>query len=115
MTATPLLDTDAEFRDLEQHWQTVVDDQRYRIRDLEMGPFTLSETVLHAGQSTKGHSHPWPEVYVGTAGEGVLYLDGDGGHPLTPGARHIINSGVHHRVATDGGVTFTCVFEGPRR
>ena len=96
-------------------WRDVIDDERYRIRDMEIGSFTLSETVLKPGQSTKGHSHPWPEVYMGTAGEGTLYLDGDEGHPLVPGARYEIPGDVHHRVATTEGVTFTCVFEGPRR
>ena len=96
-------------------WNDVVDDERYRIRDMAIGSCTLSETVLYPGQSTKGHAHPWPEVYMGTAGRGVLYLDGDEGHPLVPGARYEIPGDVHHRVATSSGVTFTCVFEGPRR
>ncbi len=110
MNAPTLIDTD-----LETQWQTVVDDDRYRIRDLEMGPFTVSETLLRAGQGTRGHSHPWPEVYMGTEGRGVLYLDGDEGHPLVPGARYLVAPGVHHRVVTSSGVTFTCFFEGPRR
>lgn len=100
---------------LDQQWQTVIDDERYRIRDLAIDGFTVSETFLRAGQSTRGHAHPWPEVYLGTAGEGVLVLDGDAGHPLVPGARYVVDANVHHRVLTSDGVTFTCVFEGPRR
>ena len=103
------------FTATELEWREVTDDDRYRIRDMEMGSFTLSETVLHPGRATKGHAHPWPEVYLGTAGRGVLYLDGDEGHSLVPGARFVVPGGVHHRVSTSTGVTFTCVFEGPRR
>lgn len=96
-------------------WQEMANNDRYVIRDMAIDSFTLSETVLHPEQSTKGHSHPWPEVYLGTAGEGVLYLDGDEGHPLVPGSRYVVPGDVHHRVSTVAGVTFTCVFEGPRR
>lgn len=96
-------------------WRTMADDHRYLIRDMAIGDTTISETVLHANQSTKGHAHPWPEVYLCNAGEGTLYLDHDGGQPLVPGSRYVIAGGVHHRVATVTGVTFTCVFEGPRR
>ena len=96
-------------------WQTMADDHRYLIRDMALGDTTISETVLHAEQSTKGHAHPWPEVYLCNAGAGVLYLDHDAGHPMVPGARYIVPADVHHRVSTESGVTFTCVFEGPRR
>ena len=100
---------------LDLEWRTVADDERYRIRDMQIGAFTVSETRLNAGQSTRGHSHPWPEIYMSNDGRGVLYLDGDEGHPLIPGARYVVPPDVHHRVATGTGVTFTCVFEGPRR
>lgn len=106
MTSTPMTALE---------WREVTDDDRYRIRDMEIGSFTLSETVLHAGQATRGHAHPWPEVYLGTDGAGVLYLDHDEGHPLVPGSRYVVPGDVHHRVSTETGVTFTCVFEGPRR
>lgn len=96
-------------------WQTMADDERYTIRDMMMGDTTISETALRAGQSTRGHSHPWPEVYMCNSGSGTLYLDHDAGHPLVPGARFIVPPDVHHRVSTITGVTFTCVFEGPRR
>lgn len=96
-------------------WQTMADNHRYVIRDLALGDTTISETVLRPAQSTKGHSHPWPEVYLCNSGEGTLYLDHDAGHPLVPGARYVVPGGVHHRVDTETGVTFTCVFEGPRR
>ena len=80
---------------------------------MDVGGFTLSETVLHAGKSTKGHSHPWPEVYIGMAGSGVLALDGEEA-VLAPGVRFVIPGGVHHRVTTDGGVSFACFFIGVR-
>lgn len=96
-------------------WQMVADNHRYVIRDMALGHTTISETVLRPAQSTKGHSHPWPEVYLCNSGEGTLYLDHDAGHPLVPGARYVVPGGVHHRVDTETGVTFTCVFEGPRR
>jgi len=102
-----------EFAQLE--WREMANDDRYVIRDMAIDSFTLSETQLRAGQSTRGHAHPWPEVYMGTAGSGTLYLDGDEGHPLVPGSRYIVPGNVHHRVSTETGVTFTCVFEGPRR
>lgn len=96
-------------------WRTIADDHRYLLRDLAFGDTTISETVLRPAQSTRGHAHPWPEVYICNSGEGTLYLDHDAGHPLVPGARHVVPGGVHHRVETDTGVTFTCVFEGSRR
>ncbi len=95
-------------------WRTVHNDERYLVRDLTMGAVTLSETRLHAGRSTRGHAHPWPEVYQCNEGVGTLFLD-DEPYSLTPGARFVVPGGTHHRVATDHGVTFTCVFEGPRR
>ncbi|MFA7249617.1 MAG: cupin domain-containing protein [Dehalococcoidia bacterium] len=101
--------------EIDEQWHTVTDDERYRIRDIELGLFTVSETTLRPGQSTRGHAHPWPEVYLGTAGFGMLYLDGDAGHALTPGSRFLVAAGVHHRVASEDGVTFTCVFAGERR
>lgn len=107
MTATPTVP--------QLEWQQMADNERYVIRDMAIDSFTMSETVLHPNQSTKGHAHPWPEVYLGTAGAGVLYLDGDAGHPLVPGSRYVVPGDVHHRVDTVSGVTFTCVFEGPRR
>jgi len=91
----------------------VSNSDRYHVQDMDVGGFTLSETVLHAGKSTKGHSHPWPEVYIGMAGSGVLALDGEEAG-LEPGVRFVVPGGVHHRVSTDGGVSFACFFIGAR-
>lgn len=99
----------------EPAWNVVANDDRYVLKDTLLGGMTVSETVLHAGQSTRGHAHPWPEIYICNTGRGTLFLDHDGGRPMTPGTRVIVPSNVHHRVATEDGVTFTSIFEGPRR
>jgi len=94
-------------------WQIAKRDERYQVLDLKLGPLTVSETFLHGGYSTNGHAHDWPEVYVCNSGSGTLYLDGKP-HSLEPGARYVVEGGVHHRVNTASGVVFTCVFEGER-
>jgi len=43
----------------------------------------------------------------------VLVLDGKEA-VLAPGVRFVIPGGVHHRVSTDGGVSFACFFIGVR-
>tara|TARA_R110000744_G_scaffold6474_3_gene22625 strand:+ start:304 stop:615 length:312 start_codon:yes stop_codon:yes gene_type:complete len=94
-------------------YREAANDSRYRVRDMDLGGFTFSETILHAGQSTRGHAHPWPEVYLGMDGFGIIYLDGDD-HGIAPGALFVIPGGVHHRVTTESGIAFACFFSGVR-
>ena len=97
------------------NFHKVVDDDRYCIQDVDMGGFTLSETQLHPDKATRGHAHPWPEIYIGIRGEGVIELDGGKQTlPIFAGSRLIVEGNVHHRVSTEGGVTFACFFTGIR-
>lgn len=99
---------------------TVVrDDERYRILDYVAGSVTLSVTELRPGQSTRGHSHPWPEAYLVESGEGVLEeVPPEGETPIwteiRQGAMALIKAGYFHRVHTTGGIRFWCLFSGRR-
>ena len=94
----------------------VHDNERYKVEDTDFKSFTMSRTLLYPHQSTRGHSHPWPEIYVCTDGEGTLIL----GNPdeifsIKKGDLHKIDSNRFHKVETIDGVEFHCFFKGTRK
>ena len=90
-------------------------DERYRITDMDVGGFTFSVTALHNGRSTRGHEHPWPEIYVGLKGRGALFLGNtDKELELLPGSYFVIPGSVHHRVYAYTEMEFACFFTGER-
>ena len=76
---------------------------------------TVSQTVLHPGQSTKGHSHDGlDEVYIFISGKGEMELD-DERVPVKAGNMVLIPGGTFHRVHQDPDINkdliFTCIFQ----
>jgi quercetin dioxygenase-like cupin family protein len=55
-------------------FREVSNDENYLLTDMDVGGFTFSVTALHKGKGTRGHQHPWPEVYIGLKGRGTLHL-----------------------------------------
>lgn len=95
-------------------FRTRADNERYLVRDMDMGGFTASITELHPSQSTRGHSHPWTEAYLLIEGSGTLHVEGVDSYMMLQGAIYGIPGDTHHRVSTDAGVTFACFFAGDR-
>jgi len=95
--------------------ELVHDNERYKVEDTDFKSFTMSRTLLYHNQSTRGHSHPWPEIYVCTDGEGILILDSpDEKFTIKRGDLHKIDSNRFHRVETIDGIEFHCFFKGTR-
>jgi mannose-6-phosphate isomerase-like protein (cupin superfamily) len=95
----------------------VHDNDRYRVTDRALNGATVSETVLHAGKSTRGHSHEREEAYLFVDGEAALLIGGrrdPARLPCTPGAVYTIPGGEHHQVETIGGCRFYTLFIGAR-
>tara|TARA_R110000751_G_scaffold294790_1_gene402852 strand:+ start:1995 stop:2297 length:303 start_codon:yes stop_codon:yes gene_type:complete len=94
--------------------RTRADNERYLVRDMDMGGFTASITELHPSQSTLGHSHPWTEAYLLIEGIGTLHVGVKDPYVMSRGTIYKISAGVDHRVSTDAGVSFACFFVGDR-
>jgi len=77
---------------------------------------TVSQTVLHPGQSTKGHSHDGlDEVYIFISGQGWIELDGEKMR-ISAGDMVLISGGTFHRVfqgidIPNKDLIFTCIFQ----
>ena len=93
----------------------------YDVLDLTdwLSHMTISETILHPGKHTKGHSHDnHEEVYLFLEGLGEMEL-GTGGEddyrfPVGPKDLVPIRAGIFHRVyntMSDGDLKVLCVFE----
>ncbi len=88
----------------------------YDVFDLadRLDHLTVSETILHPGKSTKGHSHDnQEEVYFFLEGTGGMELD-DRGFYVKEGDLVLIPAGVFHRVhntMNEGDLKVRCIFE----
>ena len=95
--------------------ELIHNNERYKVEDTNFKFFTMSRTLLHPNQSTRGHSHPWPEIYVCTDGEGILILENpDEILDIKKGDLHKISSNRFHKVETMDGIEFHCFFHGVR-
>jgi len=77
---------------------------------------TVSQTTLHPGQSTQGHSHDGlDEVYIFISGQGRMELD-DALLEVKAGDMVLIPGGTFHRVhqgmdIPSKDLIFTCIFQ----
>ena len=97
---------------------TVVKDNTvYRLRDnTELKNLVLSQTILHVGQQTNGHSHQGQEeVYFFVHGQGRMVV-GDQEFDVQGGDVVLIPDGLFHKVFNTGesDFVFNCVFDGRR-
>lgn len=99
----------------------VMDSDRYRISDVplknERGviEFTVSQTILHARQSTTGHSHEqeW-EIYSILDGTGIMNIDGVPAF-IEPGNHVFVGRGKWHQVINynaGSDLIFLCYYPG---
>jgi oxalate decarboxylase/phosphoglucose isomerase-like protein (cupin superfamily) len=95
----------------------VKDNETYVLRDnKELKNLTLSQTILHRDQSTRGHSHEGQEeVYFFVHGEGRMIIN-DEEFGVKSGDIVLIPDGAFHRVINTGesDFIFNCVFDGGR-
>ena len=101
------------------------DNETYVLRDNRtLHDLVLSQTILHRGQETRGHSHAGQEeVYFFVHGQGkiVVATNADHIHPeeiynVKSGDIVLIPDGKFHRVYNtgDSDLIFNCVFNGKR-
>ncbi len=90
-------------------------DERYELYDMSFEGFTVSKTVLHPEQATRGHSHGHPEVYV-FLDDGVLELNGQD-NKVKRGDIIIIEPHQFHRVRNPSmhNMVFVCLWKGERQ
>jgi len=75
-----------------------IDRDRYEIYDYEMGNLVISLTVLYPKRETRGHSHPWEEVYFfSSSGFGTMIV-GEERIPITRGDTVLVPKDAFHRV-----------------
>lgn len=95
----------------------VKDNEVYCLSDnTTLNNLVLSQTVLHVGQSTRGHNHPGQEeVYFFVRGTGKMQV-GEDTFDVDSGSIVLIPDGLFHRVHNTGPVDliFNCVFQGTR-
>ncbi len=96
-------------------WRIVRNEPGINVRDTDLPDgSTASVTTLEPYTSTRGHSHPHPELLYMAQGWADVYLDGEK-HTLGQGGVIWIPGNVHHRVHADRmRVEFFCVFTGSR-
>lgn len=82
----------------------------YKIFDLDFGDGVFSVTTLHPGQHTKGHSHPYSEVYYFLAD--ALAILGSEYHYVSKNDVLLVNPSVFHQVHNLGGgdINFLCMW-----
>lgn len=97
--------------------EVVKDNETYLLKDNKtLNNLVLSSTHLHAGQSTRGHSHAGQEeVYFFVSGTGTMTV-GDQTFDVAAGSVILIPDGLFHRVSNTGSsdLIFNCVFDGKR-
>lgn len=95
----------------------IVSNGVYTLRDnKELKNLVLSSTVLHVGQSTRGHYHAGQEeVYFFAHGKGKMIV-GENEFDVQGGDIVLIPDGLFHRVINLGesDLVFNCVFDGKR-
>ena len=84
-------------------------DTRYLVADCHVDGVAFSETVLHAYQETRGHTHPNREIYYFLK-EGGCLTRGDTSIPTRPGMVVVIEPNEFHKVhnLTDADISFVC-------
>ena len=99
------------------HGYTIKENEVYTVIDNKvLEQFTVSQTILHPGQCTTGHSHAGQEeVYMFEYGIGEM-LVGDEMFTVRGGDIVLIKDGLFHRVTNLGesDLIFNCVFNGVR-
>ena len=97
--------------------EIIKDNETYVLRDNKtLNNLVLSQTQLHVGQSTRGHSHPGQEeVYFFVRGTGRMEV-GEETYDVDSGSVILIPDGAFHRVHNTGPIDliFNCVFDGKR-
>jgi len=97
--------------------EVIKDNETYRLIDNKtLNNLILSQTQLHAGQSTRGHSHAGQEeVYFFVSGSGEMEVDNQR-FEVYSGKIVLIPDGAFHRVHNTGTIDliFNCVFDGKR-
>ena len=90
-------------------------DERYELYDMSFEGFTVSKTVLHPKQETRGHSHVHPEFYV-FLDDGVLELSGQD-NMVKQGDIIVIEPNQFHRVRNPSthDMVFVCLWKGKRQ
>lgn len=76
----------------------------------------LSQTILHVGKETTGHSHPGQEeIYFFAHGSGKMIVDRHE-FEIKSGDIVLIPDGAFHKVYNTGpsDLIFNCVFDGKR-
>jgi oxalate decarboxylase/phosphoglucose isomerase-like protein (cupin superfamily) len=95
----------------------VKDNSVYTLRDNKtLNNLVLSQTILHLGQNTNGHSHAGQEeVYFYMYGKGRMQV-GDNTFEVQGGDIVLIPDGLFHKVWNTGesDLVFNCVFDGKR-
>ena len=95
----------------------IKDNETYLLKDNKtLNNLVLSQTQLHVGQSTRGHSHAGQEeVYFFVRGRGRMEV-GTETFDVDASSVVLIPDGVFHRVHNVGVVdlVFNCVFDGNR-
>jgi len=98
--------------------EVVKDNETYILRDNKsLSNLILSQTILHRGQSTRGHFHEGQEeVYFFVHGEARMTV-GDEEFKVKSGDIVLIPDGSFHRVVNTGesDCIFNCVFDGGKR
>lgn len=97
-------------------WVTVRNEERYVVRDATAGRFTVAETTLQPGRSTRGHTHEGDEVYVFLAGRGRMQA-GERTVSVAAGSVVYVAPNEYHRVEAERGdfpFRFLSFFEGER-
>lgn len=99
----------------------IVDSHVYNITDLELYDsqgvprVTISRTILHGGQQTRGHSHrDDDETYYFVDGDGIMLLNNTA-VMVTAGDYIFVERGVFHKMVNtskDGDLVFICQFPG---
>jgi len=90
-----------------------IDRERYEIYDYTFGDLVVSLTVLHPKKETRGHKHPWREIYFFlSSGFGVMTL-GNESINVYRGDVVLVPEDVFHRVSNPMNTTpleFYCVW-----
>jgi len=93
----------------------------YTIHDNSyLSNLVLSQTILHTGKETTGHSHPGQEeIYFFVSGEGVMIVDHSSFYKKIEVKSEdivLVPEGAFHKVYNTGtsDLVFNCVFDGKR-
>ncbi len=97
--------------------EVIKDNSVYKLIDNKsLNNLVLSQTILHVGQNTNGHSHAGQEeVYFFFYGKGNMQV-GDDLYHVEAGDIMLIPDGLFHKVWNTGqsDLIFNCVFDGRR-